>query len=84
MLVEILNEQNGLGNLISTPLFNYAFPLFRYNTGDVGKITIGRCGCGRGLSKISELGGRIRDFIILKDGRHIHGAFFNKFKTALR
>ena len=49
VLVEILNEQNGLGNIISTPLFNYAFPLIRYNTGDVGKITIGRMRLRQGI-----------------------------------
>ena len=71
----------GIGNIISTPLFNFAFPLIWYNTGDVGKISDKKCNCGRGLNKISELGGRIRDFVILSDGRYIHGAFFNHLDT---
>ena len=76
--VEIENIQpNGFGNIIATPLFNYAFPLIRYNTGDVGKLTQEPCECGRGLIRVKELGGRIRDFIKLRDGRYIHGAFFN-------
>ena len=76
--IEVVNQNDqGLGNIISTTLFNYAFPLIRYNSGDVGKIDHSKCECGRGLSKISELGGRIRDFVILEDGRYIHGAFFN-------
>ncbi len=79
--VEIINKDStGLGKILSTPLYNFAFPLIRYDTGDVGRKSEGTCKCGRSLSKISELGGRIRDFVILKDGRYIHGAFFNHFK----
>lgn len=80
--VEVINrdDKNGLGKIISTPLHNYAFPLIRYDTGDVGKLATEKCACGRHLPKIQELGGRIRDFVILKDGRYIHGAFFNHFK----
>ncbi len=77
-LVEVTDSgQNGLGKIISTPLFNYAFPLIRYETGDVGSYSSKQCGCGRHLDRIEELGGRIRDFIVLRDGRYIHGAFFN-------
>ncbi len=76
--VEIAEKnENGLGKIISTPLFNYAFPLIRYETGDVGSYSYDTCQCGRNLDKIKELGGRIRDFIVLRDGRYIHGAFFN-------
>jgi len=76
--VEIVNKnETGFGKIISTPLFNYAFPMIRYDTGDVGSITEEKCSCGRGLSRIKQLGGRIRDFIVLEDGRYIHGAFFN-------
>jgi len=73
-------DDKGFGKIISTPLYNYAFPMLRYDTGDVGKISEEVCSCGRSLPKISELGGRIRDFVILNDGRYIHGAFFNHFK----
>jgi len=82
VFAEIINKnENGIGNIISTPLFNYAFPLIRYNTGDVGKIETSKCSCNRNLAKISELGGRIRDFVILEDGRYIHGAFFNHLES---
>ena len=76
----IRTDEAGLGKIISTPLYNYAFPLIRYDTGDIGKLSSDRCKCGRWLPRITELGGRIRDFIVLKDGRYIHGAFFNHFK----
>ena len=82
VFVEVENiNTDGFGNIIATPLYNYAFPLIRYNTGDVGKLTSETCKCGRKLIKIKELGGRIRDFIKLKDGRYIHGAFFNHLES---
>ncbi len=80
--IEILDKnESSLGLIVSTPLFNYAFPLIRYKTGDVGSLNSSICQCGRHLSKISELGGRIRDFIRLRDGRYIHGAFFNHLEV---
>jgi len=78
VVVEITNkDSNGFGKIISTPLFNYAFPFIRYDTGDVGMLSNEKCSCGRNLIKIKKVGGRIRDFIVLQDGRYIHGAFFN-------
>lgn len=77
-LVEVVSPgPGGQGRIVSTPLFNYAFPLIRYETGDVGSLAIETCACGRGLPRIAQIGGRMRDFVVLKDGRHIHGAFFN-------
>jgi len=80
--VEIADsDESGLGRIISTPLFNYAMPMIRYETGDIGKISSELCSCGRALPQISHLGGRMRDFIVLSDGRHIHGAFFNHLEA---
>ena len=80
--VEIVGaDESGQGRIISTPLFNYAFPMIRYETGDVGSITDEVCPCGRALPRIAQLGGRIRDFVVLSDGRHIHGAFFNHLEA---
>jgi phenylacetate-CoA ligase len=80
--VEIVGaDASGQGRIVSTPLFNYAFPMIRYETGDVGSITTEPCACGRALPRIAQLGGRIRDFVVLSDGRHIHGAFFNHLEA---
>jgi len=80
--VEIADSsESGLGKIISTPLFNYAMPMIRYETGDIGNISSEPCSCGRALPRISHLGGRMRDFIVLSDGRHIHGAFFNHLEA---
>jgi phenylacetate-CoA ligase len=80
--VEIVGaDSSGQGRIVSTPLFNYAFPMIRYETGDIGSITEEPCVCGRALPRIAQLGGRIRDFVVLSDGRHIHGAFFNHLEA---
>lgn len=81
--VEIVDESgknlgdNEIGRIIVTDLNNKCFPMIRYDTGDIGSISYEKCSCGRGLILIKNLGGRSRDYIILPDGRHIHGAFFN-------
>ncbi len=74
-------ESNRQGRVVITSLNSECFPLIRYDTGDIAAITDEVCKCGRSQMKIVNLGGRSRDYIILKDGRHIHGAFFNHLKS---
>ena len=63
---------------MATNLTNYAFPIIRYDTGDIGKIEKGGvCKCGRSHNKIISLLGRQRDIITLPGGLALHGAFFN-------
>lgn len=88
--LEVLDSDDGvcksgeMGRFIATNLFNYAMPLIRYDTGDLGVITESMCDCGRGLKKIDKIFGRSRDFIVTPDGRSIHGAFFNHFAPFYR
>ena len=71
-------DESGAGRLVSTNLTNYAFPIVRYDTGDIGKIErTGLCPCGRSHSKVKSLLGRQRDIVTLPNGRMVHGAFFN-------
>ncbi|MFX0196548.1 MAG: phenylacetate--CoA ligase family protein [Candidatus Hodarchaeota archaeon] len=84
--LEVLDQNNQpvkageTGRFIATNLLNYAMPLIRYDTGDLGSSTNDNCDCGRGLRKINKILGRSRDFILTPDGREIHGAFFNHFE----
>lgn len=66
----------GNGEIIVTPLFNYAMPLLRYRLGDKVTISRKRCTCGRNLKMISNIEGRIADFVITKSGKFIYGDFF--------
>jgi len=77
-----LNENN---EIIATSLISYAFPLLRYNVGDVAYICKKKCSCGRSSARITRLVGRTNDIIIAKNGRiydastlsnairHLHG-----------
>lgn len=68
------------GHLVATCLTNYAMPLIRYDTGDLGSVIPDKCKCGRGHIRIDRILGRSRDFIVTPQGRQVHGAFFNNFK----
>jgi phenylacetate-CoA ligase len=59
------------GEIILTPLWNYAMPLIRYKIGDIGIRSDETCPCGRGLPLMKVLEGRSDDFIILPSGRII-------------
>ena len=61
-------EASELANIIGTNLDNYAVPLIRYDTEDLGYWIDGRCACGRGLPLMKIVGGRSRDFLVTKKG----------------
>jgi phenylacetate-CoA ligase len=59
------------GEIILTPLFNYAMPLIRYRIGDIGTPSNEYCPCGRRLPLMKVIEGRHEDFIVLPSGRII-------------
>jgi phenylacetate-CoA ligase len=72
-VVEILDE-DGLpcragetGQVVVTPLHNFAFPLIRYAVGDHAEVGA-PCRCGRGLPVIRRILGRSRNLMKLPDG----------------
>ena len=74
LFVEILDErwqpcaQGETGRLVVTALHNLATPLIRYDLGDYATLG-GPCSCGRGLSVIREVRGRVRNLVRTPDGR---------------
>ena len=71
------------GEILLTPLWNYAMPLIRYKIGDVGTPCDEICSCGRGLPLMKVLEGRFEDFIVLPNGEIISPlnnlTYFDKF-----
>ncbi|TCK75533.1 phenylacetate-CoA ligase [Acidipila rosea] len=64
----------GTGKVIVTDLLNRSMPLIRYEIGDMASMSTGTpCPCGRSLPRISEISGRITDFLITPDQRRISG-----------
>jgi phenylacetate-CoA ligase len=87
--VEILDENNnpvkpgGKGRLVCTAIGNRAFPLIRYDIGDI--VTLSKeekCVCGRGGIIIASIEGRKEDYIVTKDGKKI-GRLDHLFKDTL-
>jgi phenylacetate-CoA ligase len=54
------------GELVFTTLTKEALPLIRYRTGDLGAITDEPCPCGRTLARLTKLGGRRDDMVIVR------------------
>lgn len=65
---ELDSKQN---EIVVTTLTNYMMPLIRYKTGDLGTIDKAACKCGLPYPRLTNLQGRIHDFLVLADGRKI-------------
>ncbi len=81
-LVEVLDDAgrpmlDQVGHIVSTSLDNHAFPMIRYDSGDIGSKTDRLCPCGRGFEMLASLEGRTREFLTTASGRKIHGAIFS-------
>ena len=88
VLVEVLDENDEpsrpgeAGRIVLTSLVNFVFPLIRYDIGDYAVPTApGACPCGRGLSGLSEVIGRMRSQLIAPDGSI---KFANALSVAIR
>jgi phenylacetate-CoA ligase len=72
-LVEVIDPATGarvapgtVGELVFTTLTKEALPLIRYRTGDLGALTLEPCACGRTLARLTRLGGRRDDMMIIR------------------
>jgi phenylacetate-CoA ligase len=74
VLVEVLDDAGApcrpgeTGRVVITDLHNFEMPLVRYEIGDYA--TVGQpCRCGRGLPVLDAIAGRVRNMLLLPDGR---------------
>jgi len=75
-VININNYQNGVGELIITSLNNRKMPLIRYKIGDLGTLSNECCSCGRTSPVLSNLSGRILDYLLDSSGEVILGEVF--------
>jgi len=66
-----VEEEDERGEIVSTGFNNYALPLIRYRTGDIGVMTKDQCNCRRCYSLLKRIDGRKQDYIVTSDGRLI-------------
>jgi phenylacetate-CoA ligase len=64
------------GELVITPLTNYAMPFLRYRIGDRGRLTHDRCPCGRGFPLLESLSGRMIEVLVNAKGEQVDPIYF--------
>ncbi|NNE05814.1 MAG: phenylacetate--CoA ligase family protein [Xanthomonadales bacterium] len=73
-IVEILDREHRpcaageQGQIVVTALTNFAMPLIRYDTGDIGIATSGACPCGRTTPGFADVVGRYRPMHLAPEG----------------
>lgn len=67
------NTENTDGEILITDLKNYAMPMIRYRTKDVGRLLDEPCRCGRALPLLELSGGRVTDFLVATNGKKVSG-----------
>lgn len=74
-IVEIIKDgrparSGEVGEIIATSFNNWVMPLIRYQTGDLAVVSdISSCPCGRGLSVVESIEGRVIDVLRMPDGK---------------
>ncbi len=74
VLLEVLDDSGNpcppgtVGNVVVTPLHNFAMPMLRYAVGDLAEVGE-PCACGRGLPVLKRILGRVRNVLVYPDGR---------------
>lgn len=64
------------GEIVYTSLFNYAMPIIRYSTRDIGIRLDQDCPCGRSLPLMSIMEGRDNSFLVFPDGHIVSAMSF--------
>jgi len=75
-------DEPGVYRVIGTGFANSAFPLIRYDTGDMVSLAEGSCDCGRHGRVVAAIDGRKEDFIILSNGVRL-GRLDHLFKNSV-
>lgn len=80
--VEFLLSERGDFTLVGTSFANPAFPLLRYDTGDIVFMSGDTCDCGRSGRVVDAIDGRVEDFVITHSGAHL-GRLDHIFKDSV-
>lgn len=77
---------SGTGRMVTTPFYNYAMPLIRYENYDHIETSDKLCGCGRTLPVIKKIHGRRRNLFKFSNGKmrwpNFQWSIYNQFLPA--
>lgn len=81
VIVEVVDDNgvqiwNQTGRILVTDLRNDGMPFIRYELGDLGMLSQGKCSCGRELRILGSLEGRTQDAIVSRSGVSLSGVMF--------
>jgi len=76
VILESIRVDERVERALITDLSNYAFPFIRYENGDCFERQPASCSCGRELSRLARIIGRVHDFIVTTAGDLLPGEFF--------
>ncbi len=72
-LAEVIHPETGeplppgeRGELVLTTLTKEALPVIRYRTGDITRLDLGACPCGRTMARMERVSGRTDDMLIVR------------------
>ncbi len=68
------------GRIVATGLHNRAFPLIRYDTGDMAVASDRICSCGRRLPLVEKISGLRADYLLDSRGNWLSGFRLNTFE----
>lgn len=68
---EEVTVSGGIGELVGTSFDNPLMPFIRYKTEDFGVLNTELCSCGRNHTMLSDVEGRLQEFIVTSDDRLI-------------
>lgn len=75
-ILEFLDPETGhlapagaLAEIVCTGLLNFDQPLVRYRIGDLMRLAVEPCPCGRAMPVVQEIVGRKEDVVVAADGR---------------
>lgn len=77
-----VDRQRGY-RVVGTNMANRAFPLVRYDVGDIAQVSGRTCGCGRPGRIIDAIDGRREDYVVLPNGAMV-GRLDHIFKDQVR
>jgi phenylacetate-CoA ligase len=70
-IIEYVPSETGDMEIVGTPLFNKAFILLRYRSGDFAVPGTERCSCGRAFPTVKSLEGRKESYVWTPEGRAV-------------